>query len=376
MLNPPYYLQLMIGPGVPIPMPREVMDALVSVQVTANVESASVFQLTFTLSTRSPLHTIFLLSGGSPIPLVRVVILVIANGQPEVLMDGVMTNHQVQPGSQEGQATLTVTGEDLSKVMSYLPGDGIPYPSMPPNVRVLAILAKYLIFGMTPVVLPPLISEVKVPTDAIPRHQGTDLEYVRCLAEAVGYEFYVEPGPLPLQSIAYWGPSIRVGAPQKALNTNMDAETNVESLDCSFDSESATLPIVMVYPKALKIGIPIPIPAVNPLAPPLGVFPPIPKKIEIDRESARKNPGEALLAAFSKAARKADAVSVSGTLNVSRYGRVLKTRRLVAVRGAGLAFDGLYFVRSVTHTLKRGEYKQQFKLVRNGLVSITPRVPV
>src|ERR1044071_5367877 len=157
MLNPPYYLQVMIAPGVPIPMPREVMDALVSVQVTANVESASVFQLTFTLSTRSPLHTIFLLSGGFALPPVPAVVLAIANGQPEVLMDGVMTNHQVQPGSQEGQATLTVTGEDLSKVMSYLPGDGIPYPSMPPNVRVLAILAKYLIFGMTPVVLPPLI---------------------------------------------------------------------------------------------------------------------------------------------------------------------------------------------------------------------------
>ena len=128
MLNPPYYLQLMIGPGVPVPMPREVMEALVSVQVTANVESASVFQLSFTLSTKSPLHTIFLLSGGSPIPLVRVVILVIANGQPEVLMDGVMTNHQISPGS-NGQATLTVTGEDLSKVMNYIPFDGLPYPA-------------------------------------------------------------------------------------------------------------------------------------------------------------------------------------------------------------------------------------------------------
>lgn len=376
MLNPPYYMQLMIGPGVPVPMPREVMDALVSVQVTANTESASVFQLTFALSTKSPLHTIFLVSGGAQIPLIRVVILVISNGFPEVLMDGVMTHHQIQPGGAEGQATLVVTGEDLSKVMSYLPMDGIPYPAMPPNVRALAILAKYLIFGCVPLVIPPLIMDVSIPTDEIPRHQGTDLEYLRCLAEAVGYEFYVEPGPLPLQSIAYWGPSIRVGAPQPALNTNMDAETNVESMDFNFDTESATLPIVMIYPKALKFGIPIPIPAVNPLAPPLGVIPPIPKKVEIDRESARKNPGVALLAAFSKAARTADAVSVTGTLNVARYGRVLKTRRLVAVRGAGMAFDGLYFVRSVTHSIKRGEYKQQFTLVRNGLISMTPRVPV
>jgi hypothetical protein len=33
-------------------------------------------------------------------------------------------------------------------------------------------------------------------------------------------------------------------------------------------------------------------------------------------------------------------------------------------------------VKSVTHDIKRGEYKQSFTLTRNGLVSITPRVPV
>jgi hypothetical protein len=48
---------------------------------------------------------------------------------------------------------------------------------------------------------------------------------------------------------------------------------------------------------------------------------------------------------------------------------------LVGVRGVGTAFDGLYFVKSVTSTLKRGEFKQSFELTRNGIVSITPRVP-
>jgi hypothetical protein len=82
------------------------------------------------------------------------------------------------------------------------------------------------------------------------------------------------------------------------------------------------------------------------------------------------------MAAFAKAAKSSDSVTASGSLNVARYGRVLKTRRIVGVRGAGMAFDGLYYVSSVTHSIQRGEYKQQFSLVRNGLVSITPRVPV
>jgi hypothetical protein len=60
---------------------------------------------------------------------------------------------------------------------------------------------------------------------------------------------------------------------------------------------------------------------------------------------------------------------------VLRYGRVLKARKLVGVRGAGPAFDGLYYVRGVTHNLKRGEYKQSFTLSRNGLLSTVQQVP-
>jgi len=60
---------------------------------------------------------------------------------------------------------------------------------------------------------------------------------------------------------------------------------------------------------------------------------------------------------------------------VVRYGRVLRARQLVGVRGAGAAFDGLYYVKSVTHTIKHGNYKQDFTLVRNGLLSTVPRVP-
>ena len=373
MSNPPFYLQLMIGPGVPIPAGTEIMDALASVSVTSNTQGASIFQLTFTLSSRSPLQTLFLIGGNAPVPILRVVILVIVSGLPNVLMDGVVTHTQI--GIDGGTATLTVTGEDLSKLMDYLPLDGLPYPGMPPDVRVLSILARYMAFGVVPVVFPCLIPDIPNPLEEIPRQQGTDLEYTRYLAKLSGYEFYVDPGPLPLQSIGYWGPSIRIGIPQPALNTNMDADTNVETMSFSFDAESATLPIVMIYPKELKVGIPIPIPNVNPLSPPLGLIPPIPKHLEIDRDSARKNPAAAILAAMARESEKADAASVTGSLDVGRYGRVLQSRKLVGVRGAGPAFDGLYFVKSVTHNIKRGEYKQNFSLVRNGLVSITPRVP-
>jgi hypothetical protein len=77
---------------------------------------------------------------------------------------------------------------------------------------------------------------------------------------------------------------------------------------------------------------------------------------------------------MAEAIKLEEAVTGQGTLNVLRYGRILKARGLVGVRGAGLAFDGLHYVKSVTHQIKRGEYKQSFSLSRNGLISTVPRV--
>ena len=55
---------------------------------------------------------------------------------------------------------------------------------------------------------------------------------------------------------------------------------------------------------------------------------------------------------------------------------MLKARRLVGLRGVGEAFDGLYYVKTVKNQIKRGEFKQDFTLTRNGLISTLPQVPV
>jgi hypothetical protein len=370
------YLTLMIGPAVPVPAPQVVMDALTSVQVTTTAGQTSGFQLAFSLSQRSPLHTLFLLSSGSPIPLIRVIIAVTVSGTPQVLMDGVMTNHQIAPGNEPGQATLTVTGEDLTRVMDYVDFSGIPYPGMPDAARVLLILAKYAAFGIVPRVIPSVLLDAPLPVQRIPRHKGTDLFYIQQLAEEAGYVFYLEPGSTPGASTAYWGPEIKIGTPQRALNVNMDAHTNVESLNFTLDTESKTLPVVFIQNEATKLPIPIPIPDITQLNPSLGSLPLLAKKIEPLTHTAKFTSVRAALTGLVKAARTADAVSASGSLDVLRYGRVLQARRLVGVRGAGPSFDGLYYVRSVTHNIKRGEYKQSFTLSRNGLLSTLQRLPV
>ena len=370
-------LTLMIGPAVPVPVSQEVLDALTSLEVvTASGETTSGFELAFKLSKSSPLQTVFMLAGGGSIPLVRVIIAVTVNGTPEVLMDGVMTQHEVGPGDDPDHFTLKIKGKDLTTVMNYIDFSGIPYPALPDFARVALILAKYAVFGVVPLVIPSVLTEVPIPVDRIPVQQGKDLPYIKGLADDVGYVFYLEPGPLPGMSVAYWGPEVRVGVPQPALNFNMDAFTNVEALSFTFNNESTTMPVVFIHNQLTKIPIPIPIPNVSLLNPPLGLIPPIPKNFEPLGGTAKLSPISAALFGLTKAAKSADAVTGRGSLDVTRYGRVLKARRLVGVRGAGTAFDGLYYVKSVTHSIKRGAYKQSFTLVRNGLISTLPAVPV
>ena len=329
----------------------------------------------FTLSNNSILQTIFLLAGGATIPLVRVVIAVTIGGVQTVIMDGVMTEHSLAPGSADGHSTLTIRGKDLSEVMDYIDFSGIPYPAMPRELRVELVVAKYLVLGLVPFVVPSILLDVPLPIDNVPRHQGKDLAYVRQLADDVGYVFYVQPGPSPGMSIAYWGPEIRVGQPQPALNINMDSETNVEQLSFRFDKGAKVMPIVIVQEPITKVPIPIPIPDITPLSPPLGLLGPIPPKIEFLKWSAKYSPLQGVVIGLTKAAQSADCVFGNGTLDVLRYGRLLQARQLVGVRGAGTAFDGLHYVKQVTHNIKRGQYKQSFSLARNGLLSTLPQVP-
>jgi hypothetical protein len=290
-------------------------------------------------------------------------------------MDGIITRQELAPSDEPGQSTLTVTGEDLSVLMDIVQLPDMRYPGMPAPARVLTILARYAAFGIVPVVIPPIFLDVPIPTDEIPSQSGTDLEYIQQLASQNGHVFFIEPGPAPMANVAYWGPDFRIPNPQPALNVNMDAHTNVESLSVSLDGLAKKIIVTYVLdPVTKKIPIPIPLPNISLLRPPLGARLTPPMKVEFSRDVSKRSPIKAVALALARTAESSDAVTVSGQLDVLRYGRVLKSRQLVGVRGAGISYDGLYYVRSVTHNLKRGEYKQSFSLSRDGLISQTPAV--
>lgn len=370
------HLTLLIGPGAPVPAPAAVMDAVESVQVTSGTDRAG-FQIVFTTGKRSPLLTTMLPAGYLDPIVTRVIILATVGGLPNVLMDGVVTRHDVAPSNTPGESKLTVTGEDLSVLMDIVEMPFMRFPAQPIVARVYTILAKYAVLGIAPVGIPPVIPDVPNPLEELPSQRGTDLAYLRELASECGYVFYVEPGPLPGASIAYFGPDVRIPVPQPALSVNMDAHTNVESLSFALDGLSKKIVVLTVFdPATKKVPVPIPVPNVSILRPPLGARLTPPAKVEFPDDMAGLSPTKAISKALGISFGASDAITGSGTLDVTRYGRPLRSKLLVGVRGTGVAYDGLYYVNSVTHTLSRGSYKQSFSLSRDGLISPTHAVPV
>ena len=116
-------LLLWIGDTVPMPPRPAVMDALTRAQVTNDADNGDGFQLTFSLGRDNPLDWDML--DGSLAPMKRVVIGVDLGIVPEILVDGIITQHNLTPSNEPGASTLTVTGTNLS-VMLDLDGEEPP----------------------------------------------------------------------------------------------------------------------------------------------------------------------------------------------------------------------------------------------------------
>src|SRR5262249_25948116 len=151
-----------------------------------------------------------------------------------------------------------------------------------------------------------------------------------------------DPGPTAGQSKGYWGPQVKIGSPQPALSIDMDAYTNVESLHFNFDQEKKKIPIVYIYVQEAGVTVPIPMPPDNPPNPPLGAIPPLPTNLlppdltPFREDVAKMQIPQAIMMGLAEAAQNAEAVSCEGSLDVTRYGGILKARQLVGVRGAGM----------------------------------------
>jgi hypothetical protein len=360
---------LLAGSTVPLPVSASVIEALREVEVQLADRERSGFQMTFTLGRTTPVEY-DLLATGMLDPAARVILMVFFGAVPDVLIDGIVTDHQVTPSGRPGESRLTISGVDVS-VMMDLEEKSATYANQPDNLVVMRLIAGYAQYGLIPMAAPS--ADIPIELMRIPSQQGTDYQHIQRLAERNGYVFYVEPTPVPGVNTAYWGPPVRAGLPQPAISLNMGAQTNVEgTLHARLDALGPASPEVTIVEPLTGIAISIPIPSLSGL--PLALSPAPSLRRTVNREGARLNPAQALGRAMAEASRGADALTLTGEVDGIRYGSILRPHKLVGVRGAGLSYSGLYYVQQVTHRIRAGEYKQSFSLVREGRVATTPAV--
>ncbi|MFI2211448.1 hypothetical protein [Streptomyces sp. NPDC020141] len=363
----PIHLLLRMGSGLPRPVPRAVGEALLSAQITSTAGERSGFQLAFDLTKKGAIVQ-RLLPEGFFDPRTRVVVSTVIRGTTTVLLDGLIVRQEVGASNQPGRSTLTVTGEDLTLLMD-LEERTDRFPNLSPAQRVSRLLARYVEYGIRPEVVPEQIAQPPRQELRVDCQTGTDLGYINELARANGYTFYLEPGPVPGRSLAYWGPQRRLGRRQHALNVNMDAQSTVDQLTFAYDGAAREEPQARWQDPRSRESTLLPQPDIGPLRPPLGLRASPALKRRRLPGTAKKGLEQARAEALARAATSADAVSGSGSLDVGRHGYVLRPRELVGVRGAGVTYDGDYYVSSVTHHLTPGSYRQNFTLSREGLVA-------
>jgi hypothetical protein len=371
-------LTLLIGPTIPAPAPQFVTEALDRASITHTDRGPSGFQLEFKADRTSAFPRDFqlfatrMLATGN-----RVVLMVVIGGMRRVLMDGFITHVELTHTKASGASTISVTGEDISVKMD-LTEESLEYPGLGHFAIVDAILAKYARYGVVPSVIPTSTNLTSNPLERVPQQNATDREYINTLAGLHGNVFLVRPGPEPMMNIAYWGPPPRVGAPLSTLTVDMGPSTNVESISFSYDGLAATL--FRGFDQDSGSEDEIPITTVDSDRVPLAAESPLLFNQGLLKTKVVKTPGftasDALTYVQGMTDRSMDNVlTARGEVDTLRYGSVMSVPGLVGVRGCGMSLDGFYYVKSVTHALSRGEYRQQFSLSREGMGTTTPVVP-
>ena len=240
------------------------------------------------------------------------------------------------------------------------------------------ILKKYSNLGIKAEVKAPTIPWPQQPLEHAPLQRASDLAYLRALAAANGFVFYLQAGPQPGNSEAYWGPPIRTGDSQTALTVNMGTATNVETLHFAWDGMAPSQIVTAVAdPNASKIeAVKI---TQGKRTPTLAKSPTFDAKNPLLRTQqmiySGADPIEAKARAQAQADRSSDLVAVAtGSLDAVAYGEILMAPGLVGMRGAGVQYDGDYYVKAVKHRITPAVYKQEFTIAREGVGSKTKQV--
>ncbi len=342
------------------PAPPPVVDAVEEIAVDTSLESGSVFRIRLGIAQNDLGDWRFLQEDlFRPLTPVTVRVAVGAVPVPEVLMTGYVARQDVTYENEGDDSTLELSGLDATVLMG-LQEKIAPWPNLPDSAIAAAIFAQYSLVPMVQPTAPTLIEP-----EGTTIQRGTDLRFLRKLARRNGFDVYVQPEPLTGVDQGFFRPRQTLGAPSAVLNVNMGGETNVSSFTVHYEMTRPTSAVAA----GLDTGTKAPQPALAPVSvqPPMGLEPALLRVLP----TPVVRPAGTGLVRSSELQAYAQAVADSSSFAITAQGEagpdvgVLRPGGLVAVRGLGRLYNGLYLVTRVTHRISDGGYSQTFAAVRN-----------
>jgi hypothetical protein len=364
----------------PLPAPLPLMNALQKIEVESSTDVASVFRLSFgmtqSVGTDWDLlqlefeETLFR-------PFTPVQIRVRAGIElPEAIINGYITGQQANYDDQSGGSVLEISGMDATVLMN-LQEKVFPWTMLPDSEIAAAIFAQYAIIPNISPTLPTLIEPEGTTTQ-----RGTDIRFLRRLAQRNGFECYVQPQPQTGLDIGYFGPPMNFPVADAVLNVRMGPETNVSEFKVHYDMARPTTAIgngldvktmaPFTFP-ALVPATPPPLAGLYPFGTPMGLddtvtrsFGPQSQPIIFPAETGQFMAPGLVSATQGIVNRSSWAIVAEGTVG-AQVG-ILHPGGTVNVRGAGLAFNGSYYLTRVSHIIDCTSYVQKFQAKRNAVI--------
>jgi phage protein D len=295
-----------------------------------------------------------------------------SNDGLKTVFDGFITDVDLQLGSEPDDAFINISGMDASVLMS-VEEKVVAWPDMSDSDIVQQIVSGYGIAAQADPT-----ATVHQETDTTIVQRGTDIQFVRDLAQKNGMEFYFETDDSGTSNAYFRAPQL-IGTPQPDLAIQFGDQSNLKRFDAHLTGQRP------LNVKASQIDIPANNPNIATAADTqltkLGatdantlIGGPLDSLVVPTEAQAQMlvlgppTSDAAEMQTFVQAVRDEAAwfISASGEINSEAYQSVLRPRRLVLIKGAGSAFSGKYYVTRVVHEMNHeGDYIQRFEARRN-----------
>ena len=288
----------------------------------------------------------------------------VGDGQPERLIDAYVIETNAAFSNQPGQSQINVVAMDPTVLMN-LDEKVKAWPDMSDSDIATEIFSDGA-YNFQPIVDTTQWRRQEV--DQTITQRGTDIQFLQQLARRNGFECYVESNAQSGQVEGHFHAPRLEQTPQGVLSVNMGEATNVNAFSARFE---------MLRPVTAQVtGLDIETQSDQPaqadssarrgLGSNASLTADRPRRVLLNRTGMGQT-GELQAYAQAVVDEAAMAIRAEGDVNTVAYGRLVRAKRPISVRGAGRQFSGLYYVEKVLHTFAGEGYTQRFTLKRNAL---------